>query len=203
MIAVVDYGVGNLYSLKCSLKHLGIECVITGNPKEIIAADKIILPGVGAFGDAVNKLHDTGLFELLKTQASKGVYMLGICLGMQLLFDKSFEYGEHEGLSLVRGEICPFAGDLKKSFKIPHMGWNCLHFKNNDDPILKYNSDGDYVYFVHSFYAKNCEKSVVADAEYDILVPAIVRNKNVYGMQFHPEKSGEKGLSLLRAFAKM
>ena len=203
MIAIVDYGCGNLFSLKSSLNFLGLDCKITGDADEIRLADKIILPGVGAFGDAVKKLRDTGLFDLIRECAAQGKYIFGICLGMQMLFEKSFEYGEHEGLGFIKGEICPFEGDIDESLKIPHMGWNKLNIKAEDDPIFKYVEQGDYMYFVHSFYGKNCDAGVIADAEYGVSVPAVVKNGNVYGAQFHPEKSGEKGLALLKAFAEL
>ena len=202
LIAITDYGCGNLFSLSSSVKALNLDCEITGNADELRKADKIILPGVGAFADAAKKLNDTGLGKTICEEAQKGKPILGICLGMQLLFEKSYEYGEHEGLGLIEGDICPFEGDIDTSLKIPHMGWNKLRFKK-DDEILKYISDGDYMYFVHSFYAKNCDKSIVVDAEYDVSVPAIVKNGNVYAMQFHPEKSGEKGLLLLKAFSEL
>lgn len=203
MIAIVDYGCGNLFSLSSSLKFLGEDCLVTGKKDDIFSADKIILPGVGAFGDAVDKLHNAGLFDVIRQCAEDGKYILGICLGMQMLFDKSYEYGTHQGLGLIKGEVCPFEGDIDKSLKIPHMGWNRLSLKDENDPVFKYISQGDYMYFVHSFYAKNCDVSVIADAEYDVSVPAVVKNGNVYGMQFHPEKSGSKGLALLKAFSQL
>lgn len=203
MIAIVDYGCGNLFSLSSSLKFLGEDCLVTGKKDDILSADKIILPGVGAFGDAVDKLHNAGLFDVIRQCADDGKYILGICLGMQMLFDKSYEYGTHQGLGLIKGEVCPFEGDIDKSLKIPHMGWNRLRLKDETDPVFKYISQGDYMYFVHSFYAKNCDESVIADAEYDVSVPAVVKNGNVYGMQFHPEKSGSKGLALLKAFSQL
>ncbi|MGN1479418.1 MAG: imidazole glycerol phosphate synthase subunit HisH [Acutalibacteraceae bacterium] len=203
MIAIVDYGCGNLFSLSSSLKFLGEDCLVTGKKDDILSADKIILPGVGAFGDAVDKLHNAGLFDVIRQCADDGKYILGICLGMQMLFDKSYEYGTHQGLGLIKGEVCPFEGDIDKSLKIPHMGWNRLRLKDETDPMFRYISQGDYMYFVHSFYAKNCDESVIADAEYDVSVPAVVKNGNVYGMQFHPEKSGSKGLALLKAFSQL
>ena len=202
MIAIVDYGCGNLFSISSSAKALGLDVVVTGDAEKIKNADRIILPGVGAFEDAINKLRSSGLADVIIEEAEKGKPILGICLGMQLLFDKSYEYGEFEGLGLIKGEICPFEGDIDKSLKIPHMGWNKLIFKA-DNPIFKYISDGDYMYFVHSYYGKNCEESLLAVSEYDVLVPAVVNSKNVYGMQFHPEKSGEKGLLLLKAFSEI
>lgn len=202
MIAIIDYGCGNLFSLSSSLKSLGIECKITGDKVEIAAADKIILPGVGAFADAAKKLRDCGMDELLCSLAKEGKYILGICLGMQLLFDKSFEYGVHDGLGLIKGLVGPLEGNAPKELKIPHMGWNKLNFAKAD-PIFKYNVPGDYMYFVHSFYAKNCVENTLAFAEYGVAVPAVVRNGTVYGMQFHPEKSGAKGLALLKAFSEL
>ncbi len=202
MIAIVDYGCGNLFSISSSAKALGLDVIVTGDADKIKEADRIILPGVGAFEDAINKLRSSGLADVIIEEAKNGKPVLGICLGMQLLFDKSYEYGEFEGLGLISGEICPFEGDIDKSLKIPHMGWNKLIFKA-DNPIFKYISDGDYMYFVHSYYGKNCDESLLAVSEYDVLVPAVVNSKNVYGMQFHPEKSGEKGLMLLKAFAEI
>ncbi len=202
MIAIVDYGCGNLFSISSSAKALGLDVVVTGDAEKIKNADRIILPGVGAFEDAINKLRSSGLADVIIEEAKNGKPILGICLGMQLLFDKSYEYGEFEGLGLIKGEICPFEGDIDKNLKIPHMGWNKLIFKANN-PIFKYISDGDYMYFVHSYYGKNCEESLLAVSEYDVLVPAVVNSKNVYGMQFHPEKSGEKGLLLLKAFSEI
>jgi glutamine amidotransferase len=202
MIAIVDYGVGNLFSLRSSLRHIGAESVVTGDETQLRQADKIILPGVGAFGDAADKLRKTGLFSLLRELAGAGKPLMGICLGMQLLFERSYEFGEHEGLSLVRGDVCPLAPDIPASLKVPHMGWNRLDAVKKDDPLLRFGGDGQYVYYVHSFYAKHCEKSLVATSEYDVNVPGIVREGNVSGCQFHPEKSGEKGLNILRAFAE-
>ncbi len=203
MIAIVDYGCGNLYSLQCSLNFLNLESKITSDPEDIKSADKIILPGVGAFGDAVELLKKSGLDEVVKAEAAKGKYILGICLGMQLLFEKSFEYGEHNGLGLIKGEVCPLSDDIKSDLKIPHMGWNSLNIKDLSDPIFKYTKQGDYVYYVHSFYAKNCEEALLASSDYEVLVPGLVKNKNVYGAQFHPEKSGDVGLNLLKAFAEL
>ena len=203
MIAIVDYGCGNLYSLQCSLNFLKLESQITNDPEVIKNADKIILPGVGAFGDAVKLLNNSGLAEVVKKEAAKGKYILGICLGMQLLFDKSYEYGEHQGLGLIKGEVCPLSNDIKGNLKIPHMGWNSLNIKDLSDPIFKYVKQGDFVYYVHSFYAKNCEKSLLATSDYEVTIPGLVKNKNVYGAQFHPEKSGDVGLNLLKAFAEL
>ena len=202
MIAIIDYGVGNLFSLSSSLSYLGLENKITRNAEDIIAADRIILPGVGAFGDAIEKLRQTGLIDTIKAEVAKGKPMLGICLGMQLLFDKSYEYGEHEGLGLIHGEVCDLNKDLTTGLKVPEMGWNSLNFVK-DHPILKYVKNGDYVYYVHSYYAKNCEESLVAYSEYEVHVPGVVSSGSVVGTQFHPEKSGAVGLAMLRAFAEM
>ncbi|MCI8590262.1 MAG: imidazole glycerol phosphate synthase subunit HisH [Clostridiales bacterium] len=202
MIAIIDYGCGNLFSLSSSLAVIGEEWQITADKDRLAKADKLILPGVGAFGDAADKLHKTGLDEVLREAASAGKYILGICLGMQLLFEKSYEYGEHAGLGLLKGTIEPLARDIQADLKIPHMGWNNLHVVKQD-PILRRNHEGDSVYFVHSFYAKNCEESLLATAEYDVTVPALVGKDNVYGAQFHPEKSGEVGLNLLKSFAEL
>lgn len=203
MIAIVDYGCGNLYSLQCSLNFLKLESVITSDPEVIKSADKIILPGVGAFGDAVELLKSSGLDAVVKTEAANGKYILGICLGMQLLFEKSYEYGEHNGLGLIKGDVCPLSSDIKSDLKIPHMGWNSLNISDISDPIFKYTKNGDYVYYVHSFYAKNCDEALLATSDYEVTVPGLVKNKNVYGAQFHPEKSGDVGLNLLKAFAEL
>lgn len=202
MIAVIDYGCGNLFSLSSSLKSLGQQVVITGDRAVLDRADRLILPGVGAFGDAADKLRQTGLDQAVLQAAKEGKFILGICLGMQLLFEKSYEYGTHTGLGLLPGEICPLAGDIAPELKIPHMGWNPLHFVKND-PLLVGSREGQAFYFVHSYYAKGCEESLIATAEYGVQVPALVGKKNVYGAQFHPEKSGRAGLLLLDAFAKL
>ncbi len=206
MIAIVDYGVGNLFSLSSSLAHLGIGNKVTGEKADFEAASHIILPGVGAFGDAMLKLEATGLVPCLKQQASDGKPLLGICLGMQLLFDESLEYGSHKGLGLIKGSVCPLEKDLRSSgfdYKVPHMGWNALHLVNAQNPLMKNTCEGDYMYFVHSFYAKNCEASLAATAEYGFPVAAAVSCGSVYGCQFHPEKSGAKGLEILRAFSEL
>ena len=202
MVAIVDYGVGNLFSLVSSFKAIGVDAVATGDKEIIQKADKIILPGVGAFGDAAEKLFSSGLAEVVIEQAKAGKPLLGICLGMQLLFDKSFEYGEHKGLSLIKGEIRPINDVIPKDYKIPHIGWNALKFTKNNQ-LFKYLKDGDYVYFVHSFYGANCEESVIAKAEYGAELTAAVADKNVYGCQFHPEKSGDVGLKILKAFCEI
>ena len=198
MIAIVDYGVGNLFSLKSSLKSIGADCIVTNEKSVLEKANGIILPGVGAFGDAVNKLRALGLDKVLIDLANKGKPLFGICLGMQLLFEKSYEYGSHKGLGLIKGEVKPLDGKVG-DLKIPHMGWNSLDFVNQT-PIFKYINNGDYVYFVHSFYA-DCEKTfLTSTAKYGFNVTASVSNGNVFGTQFHPEKSGETGLKILKAF---
>lgn len=197
MIAIIDYGVGNLFSLQQSLKKIGAESIITSQKSEIESADRLILPGVGAFGDATNKLRRSGLDLIIKEQCNQGRPLLGICLGMQLLFDKSYEYGEHRGLGILKGEILPLK-DFVSALKVPHMGWNSLKF-SDDNPLFKRLSQGDYVYFVHSYFAK-CEEGLAATTDYGFEVTAAVRKNNVYGVQFHPEKSGETGLEILRAF---
>lgn len=201
MIGIIDYGVGNLFSLISSLKYLGLKSVVVADKAGAENCDRLILPGVGAFGDAMEKLRQTGLDETLIKEAKKGKPVLGICLGMQMLFDKSYEYGEHGGLSLIGGEVCPLSADVK-GLKIPHMGWNDLHFEK-DDELFKYNKEGDFVYFVHSFYAKNCASFVTATTLYGVKVTAAVRKDNVFGTQFHPEKSGDTGLKMLKAFAEV
>jgi len=198
MIAIIDYGVGNLFSLKSSLDFIGAQNVVTKDPLVIQQADRIILPGVGAFADAIKLLHETGLVPVIKDQVAKGKPLLGICLGMQLLFETSYEYGCHKGLGLIDGDVCPIADDVDKNFKIPHMGWNSLDFVG-DCPLFKYIKNGDYVYFVHSYYAKNCN-NVVATSNYGADLTAMVQKGNVFGAQFHPEKSGATGLAILKAF---
>ncbi len=201
MIAIIDYGVGNLFSLKSSLNMIGAETIVTSDEKIIKNADKILLPGVGAFEDAAKKLRETGLGELVKEEARNGKPLLGICLGMQMLFEKSFEYGEHEGLGLIEGEIRPISDVIPSGLKIPHIGWNALDFKNKSE-LFKYIKDGDFVYFVHSYYAKTSDKNVIATSEYGADLTAAVAKGNVFGCQFHPEKSGDVGLNILRAFCE-
>ena len=203
MVVIVDYGVGNLFSLISSFKAIGVEAIATGDKAIIEKADKIILPGVGAFEDASKKLVDSGLNQVVIEQAKKGKPILGICLGMQLLFDCSYEYGVHKGLGLIKGEVKPIQEVIPNDYKIPHIGWNALEFNGQKSPIFKYLEQGDYVYFVHSYYATNCEKSVIATAEYGANLTAAVQNENVFGCQFHPEKSGEVGLKILKAFCEM
>lgn len=203
MIAIIDYGVGNLFSLSSSLRFLGLETTITADPKELERADRIILPGVGAFADAIEKLRSTGLVGTIRAQAAAGKPLLGICLGMQLLFDKSYEYGEHEGLGLVPGQVVPLADQLPAGLKVPHIGWNRLQILKKEDPLFRYSGDEDYVYYVHSYYAAGCEENTLAVSEYGIPVTGVVRAGSVLGTQFHPEKSGDAGLRLLRAFSEL
>lgn len=203
MIAIIDYGVGNLFSLKSSLAMIGAQAVVTGDADVLRSADRLILPGVGAFGDARQKLAQTGLDAALCAEAARGKPVLGICLGMQMLFDRSLEYGEHKGLGLIPGEVVPMAGRLPEGLKIPHIGWNALAIRKPDHPLMKYTESGDCVYFVHSFYAADCADSVIATAEYGIDVTAAVAKGNVMGCQFHPEKSGTVGLGILKAFCEM
>ena len=203
MIAIVDYGVGNLFSLNSSLEMIGAESVITADEAVLRSADKILLPGVGAFEDAAKKLRESGLADLIKELAAEGKPLLGICLGMQMLFDRSFEYGEHEGLGLIPGEVVPMVGKLPEGLKVPHIGWNALDISAADHPLMKYTKPGDCVYFVHSYYADNCKENTLATAEYGIDVTAAVARDNVMGCQFHPEKSGGVGLGILRAFCEI
>ena len=201
MIAILDYGVGNLFSLVSSLKMIGADAVVTGDPEVIRATDKLILPGVGAFADAARKLRDSGLDRVLCEEAEKGKEIMGICLGMQLLFEKSYEYGEHRGLGLLSGSVVPMEGQIPQGLKIPHIGWNALHFQKSHK-LMKYIKEGDCVYFVHSYYAEGCEDSLLATAEYGKELTAMVGRGNVMGCQFHPEKSGSVGLNILRAFCE-
>ena len=201
MVGIVDYGVGNLLSLRSSLVAIGADAFVSSDPEELKKADRILLPGVGAFGDAAKKLRESGLADFVKEQAKNGKPLLGICLGMQLLFEKSFEYGEHEGLGLIEGEIRPIADVIPADYKIPHIGWNALHFTKKH-PIFRYVDEGAYVYFVHSYHGTGCGDATVAVTEYGAELCAAVANENVVGCQFHPEKSGAVGLSILRAFAE-
>ncbi len=202
MIAIVDYGVGNLFSLISSFKKIGADIKVTADPDVISKADGIILPGVGAFDDAARKLHDSGLDKVIISEVQKGKKLMGICLGMQMLFEKSFEYGEHKGLGLLKGSIVPMKDSIPANLKIPHIGWNALHF-TRDSNLFKYINPNDCVYFVHSFYATDCDDSVIATAEYGKELTAAVQKDNIMGCQFHPEKSGEVGLNILRAFCEM
>ena len=202
MIAVVDYGVGNLFSLKSSFAAIGVEAVTTDDADVIRSADKIILPGVGAFGDAARKLKESGLADAIVEQARAGKPIMGICLGMQLLLERSYEYGVHEGLGLIKGEIRPIADVIPADYKVPHIGWNALHFGENKHPLFRYIKEGDFVYFVHSFYGADCSESVIATTEYGAELTAAVASGNVCGCQFHPEKSGSVGLAILRGFCE-
>jgi len=203
MTAIVDYGVGNLFSLKSSMEAIGEETVVTNDESVLRKADRIILPGVGAFEDAIGKLKNTGLDEVIKDEAKKGKPLMGICLGMQMLLEKSFEYGEHQGLGLIKGEVRAISEVIPKELKVPHIGWNALRFSKEKHPVFKYINEGDHVYFVHSYYGANCDESVIAVAEYGKDLTAAVADKNVCGCQFHPEKSGNTGLKILRAFCEM
>lgn len=202
MIAIVDYGVGNLFSLVSSFKKIGADIVVTADPKVIMESERIILPGVGAFEDAAKKLRDSGLDKVLIDQVQQGKKLLGICLGMQMLFENSFEYGCHKGLGLLKGNVVPIKGAIPECLKIPHIGWNALQFTNKSD-LFNFINDGDCVYFVHSFYVTDCDDSLVATAEYGAQLTAAVQKGNILGCQFHPEKSGEVGLNILRAFCEM
>jgi len=202
MIAIVDYGVGNLFSLAASFRKIGAETVITSDRAVIAAADRVILPGVGAFGDAARKLRESGLDKVVKEEAAKGKPLMGICLGMQLLFAYSEEFGRHEGLGLLPGRVVPMKGVIPSDYKIPHIGWNRLSFQK-DVPLFKYIKDGDHVYFVHSFYAEECGEALVATTEYGAELTAAVAMHNVMGCQFHPEKSGDVGLNILRGFLEL
>ncbi len=201
MIAVIDYGVGNLFSLTQSLKAIGADAKVTSAPDVIRSADGIILPGVGAFEDARKKLSEAGLDTVVCEEARLGKKLLGICLGMQMLFEESHEYGVHKGLGLLKGSVIPMDGTIPEGLKIPHIGWNSLHI-TAEHPIFKYIKENDYVYFVHSYYASGCEDSLLATSEYGVPITAAVAKGNVTGMQFHPEKSGEVGLAILKAFAE-
>ena len=201
MIAVIDYGVGNLFSLCSSLKAIGADARVTANPAQLRRAEKLILPGVGAFEDAAAKLRENGLDRLIREEVAAGKEILGICLGMQMLFEKSYEYGEHEGLGLLKGSVVGMEGRLPPELKIPHIGWNALRFYR-PHRLLRYINEGDCVYFVHSYYAEGCEDSLIASAEYGLELTAAVGKDNVMGCQFHPEKSGTVGLNILKAFCE-
>jgi len=203
MIAIIDYGVGNLFSLASSFFFIGEAATVTSDPAVIRAADRLILPGVGAFGDAARKLRESGLDRVLLEEVARGKPLLGICLGMQLLFEKSYEYGEHEGLGLIRGSVKPIRDVIASDCKVPHIGWNALSFGRERSCLFKYLKEGDFVYFVHSFAGMDCEESVIATTEYSVPLTAAVACKNVFGTQFHPEKSGNVGLSILRAFCEI
>ena len=200
MIGIIDYGVGNLFSLCSSCKAIGEEAFVSGDASQLAKADRLILPGVGAFEDAARKLNDSGMAEFVRQQAAAGKPLLGICLGMQMLFEKSYEYGCHQGLGLLKGQVVPMEGKLPANLKIPHMGWNALDVRRG---TLLEGLSGQYVYFVHSFFAENCEDSLSAVTEYGIPITAAVEKGNIFGCQFHPEKSGNVGLSILRKFAEV
>ena len=202
MITIVDYGVGNLFSLKSSFGFAGAEAQVTGDADTLLHAEKIVLPGVGAFEDAARKLRELGLDQVLRQAAAHGTPLLGICLGMQLLFDTSYEYGVHAGLGLIPGTVRPIADVIPVGLKIPHIGWNALHFERSDCPLFSQVREGDCVYFVHSYYA-DCGNAVVATAEYGAPLTAAVQRENVYGCQFHPEKSGQVGINILKAFCAL
>ncbi len=203
MIAIVDYGVGNLYSLHSSFKYIGAEVCVSSDADEIRRADRILLPGVGAFEDAAKKLRASGLDKVICAEAASGKPLMGICLGMQMLFERSYEFGEHEGLGLIEGSVKYIGDVIPKELKIPHIGWNPLKFCGEKSPVFKYINEGDCVYFVHSYYGADCKDSVIATAEYGVPLTAAVSKGNVFGMQFHPEKSGEVGLNILKAFCEI
>ena len=200
MVGIIDYGVGNLFSLCSSFRAIGAEAFVSSDPAALARAERLVLPGVGAFEDAAKKLRSSGLDAFVRDQAAEGKPLLGICLGMQLLFEKSYEYGEHEGLGLLRGRVVPMAGRISESLKTPHMGWNALEVKKGR---LLDGMEGAFVYFVHSYYAEGCEASLAAVAEYGIPITAAVEKDNIFGCQFHPEKSGNAGLAILRRFCQV
>lgn len=202
MTVIIDYGVGNLFSLKSSFGAIGEPVSVSSDKDGILNAERIVLPGVGAFGDAAEKLKSTGLDTVLKKAAANGTPILGVCLGMQLLFDKSYEYGDFDGLGLISGEIRPIADYIPKDLKIPHIGWNKLRLIQKH-PLLKYATEDDYAYFVHSYCAVNCKESIIADTEYGADITAVVAKGSVMGCQFHPEKSGKSGLNILKAFTEL
>ena len=199
MVGIIDYGVGNLFSLRSSFAAIGAEAFVSSDAAQLAKADRLILPGVGAFGDAAQKLRDSGLDTFVKEQAADRKPLMGICLGMQLLFEKSYEYGEHEGLGLLKGQVVGMNGRLPAELKIPHMGWNALQL-TKPARLLE---EGSYVYFVHSFYAENCADSVAAITDYGIPITAAVEKDNIFGCQFHPEKSGNVGLEILKRFCEI
>ena len=203
MIAIVDYGVGNLFSLESSFAKIGVKVVVTSEESVIRSADKIILPGVGAFGDAAEKLKNSGLGDVVVSEAKAGKPVMGICLGMQLLFEKSYEYGEHEGLGLLKGSVVPMKGVIPEDLKIPHIGWNALDFTLKESKLFRFIKNGDFVYFVHSYFATDCADDVIAYTEYGANLCAAVERDNVFGCQFHPEKSGDVGLEILRGFCEI
>ena len=199
MVGIIDYGVGNLFSLRSSFAAIGVEAFVSGDPAELAKADRLILPGVGAFGDAARKLRESGLDGFVREQAASGKPLMGICLGMQLLFEKGYEYGEHEGLGILKGQVVAMSGKLPSDLKIPHMGWNALQLTKPARLL----TEGTYVYFVHSFYAENCADSIAAVTDYGIPITAAVEKDNIFGCQFHPEKSGNVGLEILKKFCEV
>ncbi len=205
MVGIIDYGIGNLFSLKSSLAYIGEEAIITNDAEELKKCDHIILPGVGAFGDAVKKLRESGMDQVVLSEAALGKPLLGICLGMQLLFDKSYEYGEYDGLGLIPGVVRPIASMISQGLKVPHIGWNGLHFPKDKErcPIFADLQENDCVYFVHSFAAVDCADNLTASTEYGAELTAAVAKGNIYGTQFHPEKSSRVGLQILSAFCKL
>jgi len=208
MVAIIDYGVGNLFSLTSSFNYIGVPAVATSDPEIIRSADHIILPGVGAFRDAIAKLNESGLGDLVKELAAAGKPIMGICLGMQLLLDKSFEYGEYDGLGLISGAVRPIADVIDPDLKIPQIGWNALSFTGRNGSgegkgIFKYTHEGEHVYFVHSYYCADCDDNVIATTEYSAPLTASIAKDNIYGCQFHPEKSGDVGLGILKAFCEL
>ena len=203
MIGIVDYGVGNLYSLTCALRALEAEVLVSREPEALQKADSLILPGVGAFAGAMEKLKASGLDQVVTEQAKAGVPLLGICLGMQLLFAESLEFGRHSGLNLLPGQVVPMAPRLPQGLKTPHMGWNRLHLEKQDSRLLAQSKEGDFVYFVHSYYAQGCGKALAATTDYGIPITAAVEQDNLFGCQFHPEKSGPAGLRILSSFGRL
>ena len=199
MIAIIDYGVGNLFSLNSSFLKIGADTVVTGDPEIIRSAERVILPGVGAYGEASEKLRNTGLDKVVREVAASGKPLMGICLGMQLLFEYGTEFGNNPGLGLLKGHVKTMRDDIDPSLKLPQIGWNALKFKK-DDKLFKYINNGDHVYFVHSFHAVDCDDSLIATTEYGGEITAAVAKDNVYGCQFHPEKSGDVGLKILKGF---
>ncbi|MBQ4600786.1 MAG: imidazole glycerol phosphate synthase subunit HisH [Oscillospiraceae bacterium] len=202
MVGIIDYGVGNLFSLRSSLEAVGAEVFVSGDAAELARADRLVLPGVGAFEDAACKLRQTGMDKVVYAAAEQGKPLLGICLGMQMLFEESHEYGCHKGLGLLKGQVVAMEGMLPPVLKIPHIGWNSLQ-KQRESRILSEISEGDFVYFVHSFHAVGCEASLAATTQYGIPITAAVEQGNVMGCQFHPEKSGGVGLAILKTFSRM
>ena len=200
MTGIIDYGVGNLFSLKSSFEAIGEQVFVSGDENELKKADRLILPGVGAFGDAAAKLKENGLDQFVIRAAKEGIPLMGICLGMQMLFEKSYEYGEHEGLGLLPGKVIGMEGRVPSELKIPHIGWNALQFHQPDCPLFAGIKEGDCVYFVHSFYADGVGDCLAASTEYGKILTAAVAKGNVFGCQFHPEKSGKVGLAILKAF---